>query len=545
MSKPPLEIHRLRGSRPEAFYQLGLKDREIYRPILDQIHQFITTGSQLIDQGIELYAKKIVRNVLKNHPEFEELLTQYSRGLGAPFSEVAMGMLIPEIVSFMSRWAPGLPSGLLGCSSWFVKDQKSKDLLHGRVLDFPLGGIYDQQERCLAIDFGKNKVFSLGSAGIPFPSITAFNDQGVTFALHQKFTKEYHPEGKPIFLIALNLLEQCSNVDQALSFLKNQISMTTWSFYLGFKSGDILACDLRGEQFDYQHYLLEDDQFLYFNNQLINKDIEQKDFIPYGFSEYNSKRCETAISKIEAFQKSKKKINEIELLKLVTTPTRQYLKKPQKWSFDCITSSSVSVSVINGNKGTLLTNFGDAPKFFNGKVLKVNSPWKKQRNEIENLEVKTTDFDPRYHLAVQGWMKAQVAWDRQDFHEAFHQLQMAKVRFPVNSAEAGITQFYFCVYQYIHIKNDHERVHLRDEFLQLEPFLQDYFKDQCRLFILRLEREQELKESFNLGDIQHPHLRQTWRLEKRIPKAILKATIPKLIVPRIDVFDVITSHIKG
>ena len=63
--------------------------------------------------------------------------------------------------------------------------------------------------------------------------------------------------------------------------------------------------------------------------------------------------------------------------------------------------------------------------------------------------------------------------------------------------------------------------------------------DHCNLFILRLEFILELNHSIGVEDIRHNKLKQIWETEVKIPKGLFHLTTRNLIVPRIDISDVI------
>ena len=125
------------------------------------------------------------------------------------------------------------------------------NLLHGRILDFPFVGTFENEERAIRWDIPNinNKIFFLFFFSLPFSSLTAMNTYGVSVALHQKYTDHFNPKGTPIFEIAEEMLLKCGDKKSVLDFLKKSESLTTWGLYIGLSNGQALEVDLREKSF--------------------------------------------------------------------------------------------------------------------------------------------------------------------------------------------------------------------------------------------------------------------------------------------------------
>ena len=290
---PNLPLIRLIGDSIDNFYQLGLKDKENHSNILSHLNSLIKTPFSKVDLTIRHLAKATLKQGFTHLPEFQKKMKAYSEGLGIAKEELTLSLLVPEIVSFLSTWVPGIPTSLLGCSSYFAWDDKTDSPIHGRVLDFPLQGSFDKNERVIwsKLDNGP-ATLSYSSVGFPYPSITAMTEYGVSFALHQKFDDLFNPNGTPIFELIFNMLQKCGDLKSTLEYLKKNESLTTWAFYMGFSNGEVLACDVMGKDLCYKTYHAKAGQVLYFNNMLIDQArySKQKDFMPYGVQQYNQMR---------------------------------------------------------------------------------------------------------------------------------------------------------------------------------------------------------------------------------------------------------------
>ena len=84
------------------------------------------------------------------------------------------------------------------------------------------------------------------------------------------------------------------------------------------------------------------------------------------------------------------------------------------------------------------------------------------------------------------------------------------------------------------------------EFRALEGRLPGLLNDHCTLFIFRLEKilGQE-KNTIKIADaIQNETLKKMARFERKIPNFIYKRLISGLIVPRLEINDILYLHTK-
>ncbi|RPJ71644.1 MAG: hypothetical protein EHM20_14455, partial [Alphaproteobacteria bacterium] len=243
-----MDLLTLIGDADENFYQLGLMDRDKAKDVHRDVKLMLSTPWKPVNIAIEEVAKVVIKNTLLKRSEYCSQLKSYAEGLGVTFEEAAYTMLIPEIVSCMTKWAPGLIKGNLGCSSFFMRNEK-QEVVHGRILDFPLQGSYDLNERAILYDLkGMPKTLGFGASGIPYPSITLMTEDGMTLALHQKFNNVFNKDGISIFALIFDLLKYANDKASVLEYFKSHESITTWCLYMTFKNGDALAVDIMGKE---------------------------------------------------------------------------------------------------------------------------------------------------------------------------------------------------------------------------------------------------------------------------------------------------------
>jgi hypothetical protein len=534
-----MDLLTLIGDADENFYQLGLQDRDQAKEVHRDVKLMLSTPWKPVNKAIEEVAKLIIKNSILKNPDRYHHLKSYSEGLGISFEEAVYIMLIPEIVSCMSKWAPGLIKGNLGCSSFFMRNEKS-EVVHGRILDFPLQGSYDNYERAILYDLkGMPKMLGFGTKGIGYPSITLMTEDGVTLALHQKFTNVFNKDGTSIFELIFDLIKNANDKKSTLEYLRAHESITTWALYMSYKNGDVLAVDLMGKEIFANEMTVPDDGVLYFCNHLENKSIKQTDFLPTGFHQYNLMREEIAQRKIKLFNKNAKK-SETDLICMMATPLDQKIKVPGDYAnylMDNITPSSLTTMTMNPTAGTALYIDGPAPKLYRDNIIALSDCFNNPiQNIVKNKKYKTASLD--YHDGLASLMKAQKGFDLSDAQMVYHNLQFA-IDHLANYPEVGLAKFYFLIAQYMFETHQKVLMTLLHDFKKMEGHLPQNLNDHCLLFIGRLERILQVSPTLEEDKIIHPKLRAIYETELKIPRLVFHPTTKGMIIPRLDILDVI------
>lgn len=536
------------GESAENFYQLGLKDRGDAHIVLQDMKSLLKTPWNPVNKAIIEAARATIKRTLLKKTHFLPFSEEYAKGAGMGHDDFAYALLIPELLSFMSLWAPGMIRGNLGCSSFMTRN-KDGEIIHGRILDFPLQGSFDRFERSIYYDLENYpKMIGLGTSGMPYPSIHLMTEDGITLALHQKFTKAFYSKGESIFSYIFSLIQNARDLKSVLEFAKYHHSLTTWCLYMTFPSGEALGLEVSGKEHTANIYKIPDGkkgEMLYFCNHLENKALDQSSYLPLGFHEYNCMREKIAHKKIKNWQKTKNgACSDLELLHLMASPLDQKLNQNeiQNYSLDTITPSSLTAMVFNPTKQEINYIPGHSPKTFRNEIILYRNIFQKLACEIvkspSNLK-----FDLKYEKGLRSIMKAQRALDSQNTVEAYHFLQIA-IEDLQNYPEKKIVQFYFNVVRFMF--EGHQKI-LPDLLAQFKFFqnnLPPYLNDHCNLFIFRLEKILGLPLTIETHDIKHPKLQALLKLESKIPKIIYAATVKKSLIPRIDLLDIISIFTK-
>ncbi len=522
-----ISIISLFGDEAEAFYQLGLKDRQGVDSSLHHINSLISTPWPIINSTIHGLGKNILDRITLPSNHYSLLLKSYSEGLQKDVKDVQFSLAVPEICAFFSLWAPNLKSINFGCSSFFSLD-KNNNPIHTRILDFPLKDTYDSGERVIINSYkNRNKTISFSSCGQPFSGMTSMNDKGLTLGVHQKFTDNFNQHGQSIFYLLHELIHQCDDTKDALEFLKHHQSLTCWNFNLLDKNGKVLSADLSGGELHYKEYDIEDEP-VYQCNELLNKDLDQNNFLPSGINEYNQQRKKAAKTIMNKL-KDHEKLDKTDILKTITTPLNR-----KSYHISPVTLSSVACVSFSPNDQSVAFIPGEAPKICSGEIKTMSNVF--DRYEVNVKKVRTSAQVYKTKLGLRHLSQAQSAFDLNDFSKCYHSLQMAQLSFSTPYLRA-ISHFYFAVVQYIN--EDHPIVlgHIQEELRNIYDDLSPYFKDLAKIIDQRICRLINSRITID-DEFSFENLKERFITESQASVTKHKI-LKKLTFLHIDVYDVI------
>lgn len=529
MNQIPAHIH-LVGDPEENFYILGKKDKDSYQEIYNQISMLCARSPAMAK------VVKITADISKqfNHKKFEgkayNELKAYAEGLEISIDNMSYAMLLPEVVSAFNKWVPNLISLIPGCSSLFTKNPDG-GVNHTRILDYALTGPFEKNERSILYDFDDRfRSFSFSSTGVPFSSLSAMNEKGLTMALHYKHGQYFNFEGDSIFLITSEIMNSCENIREAIKLIKSKTSISYWGIYLSDSNGEIASIDIRGHEIFQEKYDINDHPYLYFNNRPLLKQDDHKTIQPYG----NKSFCEMKKQYIDKNLKhldSKTQLTEIDLLKTIT----KLPKNSKKWNSNCLTPSSIQSLCFNNTKMNAFFIGGKSPKFFQNSIYKYQNIFK---SEFEiKIEKEQTQKFSNQELGYQALASYQSYLDQGNITKAYHYLQIAKHYFK-NYSEDPIIEFFFFITQYIYENDKRDLGYLLKGFTELKNKLPEYLEDHRKLFILRVSKLLGLKSINESKEISHIELKKLYIKEFQLNEFAIKG-LKHLIFPRIEIFDII------
>lgn len=532
------KIHKLIGDPAEAFYQLGLSDKNFLLQLLKHLEEITKSDQKIVDylveKSLDLYALYANANLAGEIPYLED----YLQGSGIHKNDFFKAMTYPEIMTALTQFMP-LNLLQLACSSIFHLNQDGK-MLHLRVLDFPLHDTYAKADRVLYSALTKKqKVLSLGPKGMPLHSLTAVNQSGLSLAIHQKFDKHFLASGTPIMMIAHEIISQAKSIKEAKRIAKKHQAIGSWGIQIGSKDGAVVSIEYSKQGVLFKEKLLEKGEFLYLNNQLF--DIPFADSIPASINMYNHCRDNFFDQIMLKAKKRKKALTGKTLLELIQNESDKLnSQNKDKETLSLFTPSSVQIACFNltDERADIIT--GEPPKHLSRGLLSIEDYFEGQKITETAIKTKT---DQQIIRGQRELMQAQFAYDHKNIDHTYHHLQMA-TELLADHQLASVAHFFFNSISMIHLKN---RKSLSDLYLKFEnnkKDLPDYLKQQCILFQIRIQHILNLPKQELLTQLTNPILKQTWLNEENFPTWALQVFLKKSSQLRIDMFDIIYLHSK-
>jgi hypothetical protein len=164
--------------------------------------------------------------------------------------DVQRAIILPDTAAFLNRFSDNplpheLPSA--GCTS-VARHFTDGSFVYGRNLDF--AGVNNWDRHPLVTVFlpeaGSHELkhVSFGADGVLWSGITGVNEAGISFAIHQNFTRDSSLGGVPMFLIGEILLRQAHTLQEATELLQKYRPGPLWTFIISdLNKGEILAIE--------------------------------------------------------------------------------------------------------------------------------------------------------------------------------------------------------------------------------------------------------------------------------------------------------------
>lgn len=534
MSRELNHIH-LFGNSEENFYALGKRDKIAFQLIFDQLKTLCARDNYLVK--LLKATTDLSRNFVKNN-QTQNLadLSAYAEGLEVDLDQVLFALMLPEMVTAFNKFSPQLLSIVPGCSSLFIWDKKAQGVVHGRILDYAMSGIFQQFERSALYELtGRQKVFSLGTGGIAFPSLSAVNESGLTLALHYKHNDQFNLSGESIFFIASEIMYHASNTQDALKILKSKNSMSKWGLYLSDKSGSVLALDICGKDIHFEKFQIQDHKYLYFNNRPLRKPSESLQ--PFGNREQCIMRAETVKDRMKSLDFSGSNLDIMKSsLEVLGKPNKQSPVKIHDWKLSPITPCSLQLCSLHTTLDKVYVVTDEKNKFFKNQFTEISNLFGKPLAKVNGASPQKDSF----HAGIESLTKYQMSMDKGDIVNAYHSIQMA-IQYLQGTPEKEVAKFYFYTAQYIYENDKRDLAYLYNDFKTLDGKLPPYLEEQKYIFLMRLEKILNYKAIDRLDLFNNSNLKEIYRKEIRMNALAIKS-LRHLIFPRVDVLDIVYAY---
>ena len=536
MKNKPSYLH-LFGNPEENFYTLGKKDKDSYAETIHQI-SMLCARNEGMGKVIKLVTDLTSRHKKRYTARHLKELEAYAQGVEKPLNEVLFALLLPEVVAAFNKWLPNLMSIIPGCSSLFLRDDKNGGVIHGRILDYALSGPFEKNERTILYDFDdRYKTFSLGSSGLVYPSLTSINEKGLTMALHYKHGRYFNKNGESIFTITEQLISECSNIREAIKFIKNKESISYWGIYLSDANNEVASIDIRGTEIYQEKFDMNDHQYLYFNNRPLLSQKDAEGIQPYGNLNQCQARKEIIKNNCKKFNSSESKNIMHESMKLLSKNSKlRKANNAKKYQMSPTNLSSIQVCSMSSQLNKFSYIMGQAPKNIKQGIIDIDDLFNTPRFKISTKSRPLDNIEKsQYYLA-----RYQSYLDLGLISDAYHCIQMS-LELQKEHEEYFISKFYFLMTQYIYEKDPREFTYILQNFESLKEKLPEYLEDHRKLFVMRLSKILGHGHSYKSSDIQNQYLKKRFIGESSLNSITLKG-LKYLIFPRIEILDVIYAY---
>jgi hypothetical protein len=570
LNKVPPVIN-LTGEIKDAFFTLGLRDRPSGKQVKNHLESLLKSGVNVLDHITKISQKFFYHYQLSQNPQLEDVLKPYADGIGININTLISLYLIPELgSSFDFILNPKYRLIPWGCSTFFYWDEKTNSPLHGRILDFPLGQTYEENQRTIIYQLkDRQKIVSTGLSLFPYPGISAFNESGISLSLHQKFTANFSLQGTPVFDVAFKILSYATNIDDVLKILKENPLITTWGFYLTFKDSTALCIDhFSATNFKPHFFDLKNSGPLYFANENLNQNDpsnfpSQKTYqIPFGVEISSQMRSKSFEKLTKSPLNPLLKIKEpapLRLLSLMSSSfseseseseseslhSQHQFQNAANWNQSFVNFGTLEVLVINASENQIFLVPSLNEKFLRQHFFHLENIFNENHPHYKihelPISLQSLHLDPLYFQGYQYLGRALSHYDQGHLPRAFHFIQMGIDELK-NYPESTIAQFYFQVWQYIHTTDDNEFSWILQQFKLLENILPSYLNDHLLLFLLRLKKITG-RNFEHLSLPQHPQLAKIFHWEKKLPVIVIKQ-LRRLIFPQMGNLEIIYLYQK-
>ena len=243
-----------------------------------------------------------------------EELSALAENSGLGISAIRRAISLPDSAGAINKlgshpWFRFLPSA--GCTSLAMRDKNR--FLYGRNLDFAGVGLWDAYPT-LTIHWpspGSDELrhISIGAAGAHLGGITGFNEAGISFAVHQNYTKDFSLGGIPMFFVGEMVLRKARNLEDALKVLEQYRPGPLWTFVVtDLKSGQAMAVESSKKHFAVRK--MEGDAFAQTNHSM-HEQTRAEEFISLGTKMNSQYRMQTVLESVKSGPKNASQVAKI------------------------------------------------------------------------------------------------------------------------------------------------------------------------------------------------------------------------------------------
>lgn len=290
---------KLVGSSYDIGFQYGSTLKEeikdsIYKYFSSQISKLLKSDKRFrldtINKVVVTLLKTKAQKFIHRIPEeIKQEIKGFSDGAEIDFKSALEVYVFPEIMSYLiskshndsysfKTYLSG--ESLMGCTSILAYGDATNDntLLHGRNLDSLGIGYWDKYPlvNYVTPDDGF-KYVSIGSVGLVGGVISGMNEKGITYSLHQNYSKEIDENNTPILALGTMILKYAGTLSKAQEIIKSAKAVGGWSIVVSdYKIKDAFVAEICGSEV---HFRSSDRDLLICTNSYLLQDFYEKELI--------------------------------------------------------------------------------------------------------------------------------------------------------------------------------------------------------------------------------------------------------------------------
>ena len=178
----------------------------------------------LIEKGIGFF---IQEPLIQHIPaRYENAYRAFSQAANVSTDLVLNAVIAPDALSKMASWFFNYSgnsniSQTIGGTS-ILWDSGSVSILHGRNLDIEDIAGWDNMPLILHVVPNEGMAYvAITTLGIHFTGLTAFNEAGLTLAVHELSLTDTKSNGTPMPVISAEVIRNARSIDDAIAIIKN------------------------------------------------------------------------------------------------------------------------------------------------------------------------------------------------------------------------------------------------------------------------------------------------------------------------------------
>ncbi len=183
--------------------------------------------------------RHLVRNLLVDFvpDRYRAAFGEFAKAAGLSEDEVWDALVLPDAglriatLLYGTELGPLLPPSF-GCTS-IIWDSGHSSVLHGRNLDYDGVGYWDSHPVIMHVIPNEGLAYvSVTSLGMHAPGLTAFNEAGLTLAVHQLTLDDTQSSGTPIVITSAEVIRNSRSIDDAIQIIRGLPRAAGWAFVL-------------------------------------------------------------------------------------------------------------------------------------------------------------------------------------------------------------------------------------------------------------------------------------------------------------------------